>query len=165
MKGRIGYAYTETPIGALEICYDDEGLYHLLFADELERKDTAAQDPECVTKATKQLKEYFEGSRKEFDLPLYIQGTDFQKSVWEELKKIPYADTVSYLQLAKSMGDPNSVRAVASANSKNLFMIVIPCHRVVGANGNLVGYAGGIPRKNWLLEHEQKCSGKTLSLF
>jgi AraC family transcriptional regulator of adaptative response/methylated-DNA-[protein]-cysteine methyltransferase len=114
-----------------------------------------------------QLKEYFEGSRKEFSLPLVIPGSDFQQSVWKELINIPYGTTRTYLQQAVALGKPGSIRAVANANGMNRIAIIIPCHRVIGSDGHLTGYGGGLKRKKWLLDHEKKHSGKAIdrSLF
>jgi methylated-DNA-[protein]-cysteine S-methyltransferase len=98
--------------------------------------------------------EYFEGSRKEFQLPLAPEGTDFQKRVWSELLNIPYGATCSYLDVARALGDANAIRAVGAANGRNPISIIIPCHRVIGADGSLTGYGGGLWRKEWLLRHE-----------
>lgn len=112
-----------------------------------------------------QLDEYFAGSRTQFDLPLSPAGTAFQQKVWQQLIQIPFAETITYLHLAKRLGNVKSIRAAASANGKNPLAIIIPCHRVVGADGKLTGYAGGLHRKQWLLEHEAKAAGKQSSLF
>lgn len=108
----------------------------------------------------KQLKEYFRGNRKEFTVPLVLYGTDFQERVWKELQKIPYGDTISYSEQASAMNNPGSVRAVAHANGLNRIAIIIPCHRVIGAYGDLTGYGGGLDKKRWLIDHEKKYSGK-----
>jgi methylated-DNA-[protein]-cysteine S-methyltransferase len=110
--------------------------------------------PEVLEDAVYQLKEYFEGHRKEFDLKLNPTGTDFQKKVWNALLEIPFGKTLSYLELSKRLGDVKAIRAVASANGKNPIWLVIPCHRVIGSNGDLIGYSAGLDRKKWLLEHE-----------
>jgi AraC family transcriptional regulator, regulatory protein of adaptative response / methylated-DNA-[protein]-cysteine methyltransferase len=114
-----------------------------------------------------QLKEYFNGSRKEFSLPLITPGSEFQQSVWKELIKIPYGTTRTYLEQSIALGKPGSIRAVANANGMNRIAIIIPCHRVIGSDGSLTGYGGGLERKKWLLDHEKKYSGKAfdLSLF
>lgn len=109
-----------------------------------------------------QIDEYFTGTRKEFDLPLHLIGTAFQKSVWQGLLQIPYGETRSYKQQSFFLGNEKAIRAVAGANGENGIAIIIPCHRVIGENGSLVGYGGGLQRKKWLLEHEKKHSGKTL---
>jgi len=110
----------------------------------------------------RELKEYFDGKRKTFSIPLDIIGTPFQKSVWEELLKIPYGETRTYMQQSIAVGNPKSIRAVAAANGQNKIAILIPCHRVIGDNGNLTGYAGGLHRKKWLLDHERKFSGQPI---
>src|SRR5690606_34971068 len=110
--------------------------------------------PEELEDTVYQLQEYFEGTRTQFSLQLNPQGTDFQKRVWEELQHIPYGKTISYLELSKKLGDIKAIRAVAAANGKNPLWIVVPCHRVIGSDGSLTGYAGGLHRKQWLLEHE-----------
>jgi methylated-DNA-[protein]-cysteine S-methyltransferase len=101
-----------------------------------------------------QLNDYFEGKRKQFNLKLNPEGTAFQQKVWKQLEQIPYGKTVSYLELSKQLGDVKAIRAVASANGKNPLWIIVPCHRVIGSDGSLTGYAGGLHRKQWLLEHE-----------
>ena len=108
----------------------------------------------------KQLKEYFTGKRKEFNLKLVLNGTGFQERVWNELRKIPYGETISYSEQANSLNSPGSVRAVAHANGLNKIAIIIPCHRVIGAYGDLTGYGGGLDKKRWLIDHEKKYSGK-----
>ena len=120
------------------------------------KKEIAPGDHEYFDKLRKQIAEYFEGKRKKFDLKLILIGTDFQKSVWKEIKKIRYGKTSTYLKMANKLGNPKTVRAVAGANGANKFAIVIPCHRVLGSSGELVGYAGGLSRKEWLLDHENK---------
>jgi AraC family transcriptional regulator of adaptative response/methylated-DNA-[protein]-cysteine methyltransferase len=109
-----------------------------------------------------QMGEYFVGTRKEFDLPLHLIGTQFQQSVWRGLQQIPYGETRSYKQQSIFLGNEKAIRAVAGANGENGIAIIIPCHRVIGENGSLTGYGGGLQRKKWLLEHERKHSGKTL---
>lgn len=114
-----------------------------------------------------QLREYFKGSRKEFSLPLVTPGSEFQQAVWKELINIPYGTTRTYLEQSVALGKPGSIRAVANANGMNRIAIIIPCHRVIGSDGSLTGYGGGLERKRWLLDHEKKHSGKAfeLSLF
>ncbi len=109
-----------------------------------------------------QLNEYFEGSRKDFDLKLNPNGTDFQKKIWKLLESIPYGKTTSYLELSKQHGDVKAIRAVANANGKNPLWIIVPCHRVIGSDGSLTGYAGGLHRKKWLLEHESPYKQQSL---
>ncbi len=117
--------------------------------------DFIEQDDEILQKTRVQLDEYFKRQRKEFDIPLLMVGTDFQKSVWEALLKVPYGTTSTYLQLAKEIDNGKAVRAVANANGANAIGIIIPCHRIIGTNGELTGYAGGLPLKKRLLELEQ----------
>ena len=115
----------------------------------------AGDDSPLLTEAFRQLEEYFRGERKNFDLPLELHGTDFQRRVWQELLKIPYGETVSYKNIAERVGNPYAARAVGMANNKNPIPIIIPCHRVIGSNGKLVGYAGGLELKQKLLELEK----------
>lgn len=114
----------------------------------------AEKRPDYLAEAVNQLKEYFNGKRQSFSLPLAPEGTEFQKQVWKELCNIPYGETISYKTLATRAGNVNASRAVGMANNRNPIGIIIPCHRVIGANGSLTGYAGGLDRKEWLLNHE-----------
>lgn len=150
----------KTPIGYAEFQGDAEGLASITVFDS---KKPTGTIPEILEDAVYQFQEYFEGRRKSFDLKLNPQGTDFQKKVWKGLLEIPYGKTVSYLELSKTLGDVKAIRAVAAANGKNPLWIVVPCHRVIGSNGDLTGYAGGLHRKKWLLNHES--SAKQQSLF
>ncbi len=145
-------AYIATPIGILEISGDSNGIGSIRFCDD--PIATSEMIPEVLLDAVTQIKEYFSNKRKIFELPLNPDGTSFQKTVWQKLLEIPYGKTASYQQLANTLGDPKVIRAAASANGKNPISIVIPCHRVVGTDGSLTGYAGGLHRKKWLLEHE-----------
>jgi methylated-DNA-[protein]-cysteine S-methyltransferase len=121
------------------------------------------QDCDPLTEASRQLEEYFDGERTEFDLLLTLNGTAFQRRVWAALREIPYGETISYGQLADRIGQPSASRAVGLANGRNPIGIIVPCHRVVGADGSLTGYGGGIERKRYLLSHEQRVSGQTLA--
>ena len=152
-------AYLQTPIGFAELQGDENGLCSI---SVLEENKPLGIIPEVLEDAVYQLKEYFEGSRKQFDLKLNPKGTDFQKKVWQKLQEIPYGKTISYLELSKRLGDPKAIRAVAAANGKNPLWIVVPCHRVIGSNGDLVGYAGGLYRKKWLLGHESPSPQQSL---
>lgn len=152
--------YLETPIGLARFEGDENGLSAITVLND---NTPIGIVPEVLEDAVYQFREYFEGKRKHFNLKLNPQGTDFQKKVWKALQEIPFGKTVSYLNLSKQLGDPKAIRAVASANGKNPLWIVIPCHRVIGSNGDLVGYAGGLHRKKWLLEHESPV--KQTSLF
>lgn len=157
--------YYSSPIGSILIEAEDEQLTVVSFRDEVTITETGTTTSPILKTAIKQLDEYFAGTRNHFDLPLHPQGTAFQQKVWDQLIKIPYAETVTYLHMAKRLGNVKSIRAAASANGKNPIGIIIPCHRVVGADGKLTGYAGGLHRKQWLLEHEAKMAGKQSTLF
>lgn len=146
-------AYYNSPVGILELSATDKGLCGLYFVEE---KLWDENPNEILHETIKQLKEYFHEGRKEFELPLDIQGTEFQKKVWDQLLQIPFAATRTYLDIAKNLGDRNSLRAVGLANGKNKISIIIPCHRVIGADGELTGFGGGLWRKKHLLEHESK---------
>lgn len=155
------HAYLETPLGTAEIVGDQSGVVSISVRDSKEK--TSAKIPESLMDCIDQLREYFEGNRQEFNLKLNPQGTDFQKKVWKELLTIPFGKTTTYMKQTLALGNEKAIRAVASANGKNPIWIIIPCHRVIGADGSLTGYAGGLWRKKWLLEHENP-SGQT-SLF
>lgn len=160
------YNYIDSPLGKIEIRFDEAGIYAIKFISENEATKTASEMIfPCVVEAAKQIQEYFTGARKDFDLKLQFRGTDFQNSVWKELATIPYGKTLTYLQMARRLGDEKCIRAAASANGRNPFAIVIPCHRVIGSNGSLTGYAGELWRKQWLLEHEAKICGTLHTLF
>ncbi len=147
----VAIDFLETDFGYLKIQADDHHLREVIFLDKPEPEAS----PNEITKLTlKQITEYLEGQRKEFQLPLMAEGTAFQKKVWEELCNIPFGTSISYLELAHRLGDPKVIRAAASANGKNPISIIIPCHRVIGSDGSLVGYGGGLHRKKWLLKHE-----------
>lgn len=152
--------YYKTPIGTAKIVGDTLGIQSISVIDE--PLDTSFPIPEFAQECITQLSEYFEGKRTEFDLKLNPQGTDFQKSVWAELLNIPFGKTRTYLEQTKQIGDPKAIRAVASANGKNPIWIIIPCHRVIGSDGSLTGYAGGIWRKKWLLDHESPVKQQSL---
>lgn len=158
-------AFYKTPIGTAKIIGDENGIQSITVLDEdfsgnLDTVNTKVpyylQD--CIT----QLEQYFSGERVNFDLKLNPQGTTFQKKVWEELLNIPYNKTRTYLEQSKALGDVKAIRAVASANGKNPIWIIIPCHRVIGSDGSLTGYAGGIWRKKWLLAHENPVKQQSL---
>ncbi|MCF8463550.1 MAG: methylated-DNA--[protein]-cysteine S-methyltransferase [Flavobacteriales bacterium] len=143
----------KSPISWLEIIEENNSIVELKFLEDgsfPESKNLNGILKDCF----QQLDEYFDGKRTEFDLPLNPNGTVFQKSVWAELQNIPFGKTISYMDMAKRLGDPKVIRAAGTANGKNPIAIIIPCHRVVGSDGNLTGYAGGLKRKQWLLEHE-----------
>ena len=154
-------AYINTPLGVAKITGNSEGLSSIIVLDSEEPLTDVI--PESLEDAVYQLNEYFEGIRTEFQLDLNPEGTEFQKKVWLELQNIPYGRTASYMELSKLIGDPKAIRAVGAANSRNPLWIVIPCHRVIGSDGSLTGYAGGLHRKKWLLDHESP--HKQQSLF
>ena len=153
-------AYIKTPLGMAKLEGDEDGLTSILVLDTDEEPTTVI--PEELEDVSYQLREYFDGERKTFSLTLNPKGTDFQKRVWEELQQIPYGKTISYLELSKKLGDVKAIRAAAAANGQNPLWIVIPCHRVIGSDGSLTGYAGGLHRKKWLLEHESPVKQTTL---
>ncbi|MEZ4881989.1 MAG: methylated-DNA--[protein]-cysteine S-methyltransferase, partial [Flavobacteriaceae bacterium] len=132
------------------------------FFKDAENIVISAKIPKELNDAVLQLQEYFEGNRKEFNLKLSPKGTDFQKRVWQQLQQIPFGKTTSYQQMANTLGDPKVIRAAASANGKNPISIIIPCHRVIGSDGSLTGYAGGLHRKKWLLEFESPSAQQSL---
>lgn len=153
-------AFISTPIGVAKLEGDENGLQAITVLDTDEELTKVI--PEVLEDGVYQLKEYFEGQREDFTLDLNPQGTDFQKRVWEALLNIPFGKSTSYLELSKTMGDVKAIRAVAGANGKNPLWIVIPCHRVIGSDGSLTGYAGGLHRKKWLLEHESPVKQQSL---
>lgn len=152
--------FINTPLGTAKIKGDELGVSVISILQEGEISKTI---PVELKDAVKQLQEYFEGKRTTFNFPMNPKGTDFQQKVWKALLEIPYGKTTSYMDLSKKLGDVKAIRAVASANGKNPLWIVVPCHRVIGSDGSLTGYAGGLWRKKWLLEHENP--QKQQSLF
>jgi methylated-DNA-[protein]-cysteine S-methyltransferase len=142
----------KTPLGFAKLEGDENGISSLTVLNN--DVATSITIPEVLADAVSQLNEYFKGERKTFSLKLNPEGTDFQKRVWGALLTIPFGKTTSYLQLSKDLGDVKAIRAVASANGRNPLWIIVPCHRVIGTDGSLTGYAGGLQRKQWLLEHE-----------
>lgn len=151
--------FLKTPIGILEIKGNADGLSSVIFKDSVVLSKNI---PEELMDAFNQLQEYFEGKRTEFNLKLSPEGTDFQKRVWQKLQEIPFGKTTNYQQMANGLGDPKVIRAAASANGKNPISIIIPCHRVIGSDGSLTGYAGGLHRKKWLLEFESPSPQQSL---
>lgn len=152
--------YLNTPVGTLEIKGDIDGLAFVNFIDPEESESKII--PESLQDTLQQLSEYFEGNRTNFQLKLNPEGTFFQKKVWQQIKDIPFGKTASYQEIANQLGDPKAIRAAASANGKNPIAIIIPCHRVIGSDGSLIGYAGGLHRKKWLLEHENPVKQQSL---
>jgi methylated-DNA-[protein]-cysteine S-methyltransferase len=157
MSETCWYSYLPSPVGRLLLVADAVGLKALYMEDMGEPAGIGpgwVQDDVRLAAARVQLEEYFKGERKTFDLPLSLNGTAFQRRVWEELRRIPFGETTSYSDIANAIGNPKSVRAVGTANGSNPVGIIVPCHRVIGRDGSLTGYAGGLPRKRWLLQHE-----------
>lgn len=162
----------ETPLGEMAAAATKEGICLLEFSDRqnlnMEFENIAwifnttveSGSNKHLRTLKKQLREYFKGKRKDFSIPLITPGTEFQQTVWNSLKKIPYGTTLSYLEQARSINKPGAVRAVANANGSNRIAVIIPCHRVIGSDGNLVGYGGGLEKKRWLIDHEKKHSGQ-----
>lgn len=149
----MNYSATmESPIGPLLLTCSATGLTSLQMGARAERE----HDHPLLQQTRRQLEEYFAGERTEFDLPLEPQGTEFQRAVWNQLCAIPFAETASYGQVAARVGRPKASRAVGAANGANPIAIIVPCHRVIGANGSLTGFGGGLQRKQWLLEHERE---------
>jgi methylated-DNA-[protein]-cysteine S-methyltransferase len=155
----IKRAFLKSPLGYMEITGAEKGIRSITFLDfRVKIVPVSHALKPCVD----QLREYFDGERKTFDLDLELIGTPFQFKVWQEIMKIPYGKTITYLELAKRVGDIKALRAVGGANGANPIPIVVPCHRVIGHDGKLVGYAGGLKRKKWLLEHEHAFAQRDL---
>lgn len=167
----IAVAYYESPVGRLVLKANEDFLTDLKFVEEDESSQITSSSQiskkhELVLQNCKmQLNEYFSGQRKNFDIPFRQNGTEFQQKVWESLLQIPFGRTISYWQLSRNIGNEKSIRAVGTANGRNNLAIVVPCHRVIGSDGSLTGYAGGLWRKQWLLEHENKFENGVNLLF
>lgn len=146
------YTY-DTILGSVTFV-EENGALVVITTSPYQPKEEIYQETPVIKEAFRQLSEYFSGNRKTFNLPLLLKGTDFQKQVWQALLKIPFGETRSYKQIAEAIGNPKAVRAVGMANNKNPLLIVVPCHRVIGANGKLVGYAVGLDKKEYLLRLE-----------
>jgi methylated-DNA-[protein]-cysteine S-methyltransferase len=156
--GRIYYAEMESPVGQLRLVAEEMGLRTVWFLRGRKKEEPEAEwkeDAAFFIDVRRQLREYFSGTLKEFDIPLLMDGTEFQKRVWKMLQTIPYGETISYGELAKKIGDPKAVRAVGAANGQNPIPIIVPCHRVIGSDGSLTGFGGGIENKRKLLELEK----------
>jgi methylated-DNA-[protein]-cysteine S-methyltransferase len=151
--------YIKTPLGIATVIGDNEGVSVISVSDDGE---ISIIIPAILSDAVSQLNEYFEGKRNGFTFTLNPKGTDFQKKVWKALLEIPYGETRTYMEQSKTLGNVKAIRAVASANGKNPLWIVVPCHRVIGTDGSLTGYAGGLWRKKWLLEHENPTNQQSL---
>ena len=157
----------DSPVGLLSIKSSNGFINEILFVPEENASNYFSDDKptEVFKKCSDQLDEYFSGTRQAFDLPLMQSGTDFQQKVWSELMNIPFGKTISYLELSKRINNVKAIRAVGAANGRNNLPIIVPCHRVIGSNGKLTGYSGGLKIKQWLLEHEMKHANGVNLLF
>ena len=149
-------AFFSSPLGLLEIQCTEGYICSIKFIDDTAPPPSHSEQDPLISQCWQQLDEYFAGTRKEFTFPVYQEGTDFQKQVWTQLMTIPYGITISYAELSKQLGDIKKIRAVGTTNGKNKLAIVVPCHRVIGSNQQLTGYAEGLWRKRWLLDHEAR---------
>lgn len=158
------FSYCSSPLGDMQMIEENNSLTHLnlsvnqILPADFPKGSITQKDTPLISSAKRQLDEYFQGKRKSFDLPLAPSGTQFQQKVWNALCTIPYGETRSYKEIAAQIQNPKGCRAVGMANNRNPIMIIIPCHRVIGSNGSLVGYAGGLDIKQWLLAHEKRFS-------
>ena len=150
---KIFLTYYQSPIGVVEIVGTREHIVAVNFVDQARTADDDL--PACIQECVNQIDEYFKGNLKKFSLELQMQGTDFQKTVWRQLTKVAYGQTASYGEIAAAIGNPAASRAVGRANGKNPIAIIVPCHRIIGTDGSLTGYGGGLWRKEWLLRHER----------
>lgn len=161
--------YYHSPLGIIRICGTDRFVseVHFMREEEIALSDMTPSPvlPDVINECVEQLIEYFQGRRKNFTIPVYQDGTDFQQIVWNELLGIPYGKTVSYMTVSKRIGDTKAIRAVGSTNGRNKIAVIVPCHRVIGSHGDLTGYAGGLWRKKWLLDHEMKIAHGVQTLF
>jgi methylated-DNA-[protein]-cysteine S-methyltransferase len=157
MNDAFQISYFESPIGLIQIKSINQKICSVLFVEK--QTETLMLDSALNKECIKQLKEYFAGTRQSFELPIFQIGTDFQQKVWNKIYKIPYGDTSTYSLLANNLGNTNSTRTVGAANGKNKIAIIVPCHRVIGSDGSLTGYAWGLDKKEWLLKHEIENAG------
>jgi methylated-DNA-[protein]-cysteine S-methyltransferase len=160
------HIYT-SPIGRIKIVADPDCIQAITFVDDSEStsNNEGIESPAVIHHCIDELIDYFNGSRTQFTVPIHQSGTDFQQKVWKELYEVPYAKTMSYADLAKKLGDTKVIRAAASANGKNKIAIIVPCHRIIGSDRNLTGYAWGLARKKWLLQHEFRIGLGVQTLF
>lgn len=159
MNTTMLYSTIGSPIGELLLASDGKSVTGVYMQDQKHGTGPTGgwkRDDAALAEPRKQLRAYFAGELRDFELPLAAQGTPFQQGVWRELRAIPYGETISYGELARRVGQPAAARAVGLANGRNPIAIVVPCHRVIGANGSLTGYGGGLARKRWLLAHESR---------
>jgi methylated-DNA-[protein]-cysteine S-methyltransferase len=161
----INSVYYQSPIGLIKISGTESYITNLSFEENREYLPESAKNTCILQQCVEELAAYFNGESRAFHIPVNQPGTPFQNKVWEELLNIDYGKTISYLTLAKSLGNPNCIRAAAASNGKNKLCIIVPCHRVIGSNQSLVGYAGGLWRKKWLLDHENKMANGLQTLF
>jgi methylated-DNA-[protein]-cysteine S-methyltransferase len=161
----VNYTYYKSPVGTLKIGGTPNYVSEVSFIDNQDQYIEPGVNNSLLNECVEQLIEYFNGKRLKFDIPIYQKGTEFQTKVWSELLNINFGRTISYMTLAKRLGNPDCIRAAASSNGKNKICIIVPCHRVVGSNQQLVGFSGGIWRKRWLLEHENKIANGVQTLF
>jgi methylated-DNA-[protein]-cysteine S-methyltransferase len=155
------FTFVETPIGEILIAGDADAVHEIHFAPATPHDDWT-RDDSALKYASVQLRSYFAGKRRDFDFPLVPRGTEFQRVVWTALRQIPFGETTTYGEIARTIARPDAVRAVGAANGANPIPIVIPCHRVIGSNGSLTGFGGGLPAKRWLLDHEARLAGHKL---
>lgn len=161
----VNYTYYKSPLGILKIGGTDNYINQVSFIDNQDEYGEPEGNNLLLNECVKELTEYFNGQRLSFDIPVYQKGTDFQTKVWSELLNITFGKTISYMTLAKRLGNADCIRAAAASNGKNQICIIVPCHRVIGSNQQLVGFAGGLWRKRWLLEHENKIANGVQTLF
>jgi methylated-DNA-[protein]-cysteine S-methyltransferase len=156
-----------SPIGRIKILADTDCIQALTFVEDSDTcsNEEGIESPAIIHQCIDELIDYFNGSRTQFTVPIHQSGTDFQQKVWKELYEVPYAKTLSYAELAKKLGDPKVIRAAAAANGKNKIAIIVPCHRIIGSDSNLTGYAWGLARKKWLLQHEFRVGLGVQTLF
>jgi methylated-DNA-[protein]-cysteine S-methyltransferase len=156
-----------SPIGRIKIVADKDCIQAITFIDDLAStsNNEGIESPSVIHHCIDELIDYFDGSRTQFTVPIHQSGTDFQQKVWKELYEVPYAKTMSYAELAKKLGNTKVIRAAASANGKNKIAIIVPCHRIIGSDSNLTGYAWGLARKKWLLQHEFRVGLGVQTLF
>jgi methylated-DNA-[protein]-cysteine S-methyltransferase len=160
------HIYT-SPIGRIKIVADTDCIQAITFIDDSvsTSNNEGIDSPAVIHQCIDELIDYFNGSRTQFTVPIHQSGTDFQQKVWKELYEVPYAKTMSYAELAKKLGDTKVIRAAASANGKNKIAIIVPCHRIIGSDSSLTGYAWGLARKKWLLQHEFRIGHGVQTLF
>jgi len=157
--------YIDSPVGVLGITANDHAILRLWFEDDMKELSKESLVHPILASAVQELTAYFNGSMEAFRTPLALQGTDFQVQVWSILRDIPYGSTISYGKQSQILGNPKSIRAVGTTNGKNPIVIMVPCHRVIGSNQDLIGFGGGLARKKWLLEHEKKHRFGVRTLF